>query len=309
MDVDSTEADDNNRANTIPAIHGAQIPAGVRDTAIGMLHKLGYKIGKTIGTGTYSKVRLVEMHTNPELKLAVKIISRKLAAKDFVGKFLPREIQILQKIRHPYIVKVHRIIEIGNEIYIFMDLAETDMLSYIQSKTAVLPPDESRRYFSQIVSAVQYLHQRNICHRDLKCENILLFPKQVAKLSDFGFAKELLQPGIPTNLCMSKTFCGSPAYAAPEIISGTPYDPRFCDVWSLGCILFILLTGNMPFNDGNLRKMLQNQQSKAIKFPQDLDSNGGQLAKHLLNQMLEPQVAQRISIENILKHPWMKLNL
>ncbi|GAB6028463.1 hypothetical protein CHUAL_002623 [Chamberlinius hualienensis] len=291
-----------------PGIHSSPIPSGIRDTPTGMLNRLGYKMGKTIGTGSYSKVRIVEMHTNPEVKLAVKIISRKLAAQDFVGKFLPREIQILQKVQHQFIVKVHRIIEIGYDIYIFMDLAETDLLSYIQGKGSALSLDEAQRFFSHIVDAVEYLHQRNICHRDLKCENILLFPNHVAKLSDFGFAKEILQTDVSMEN-MSKTFCGSPAYAAPEILSGTPYDPRLCDVWSLGCILFILVTGIMPFSDRNLKTMLENQQNKVINFPHDFDRKTGNLAKHLISRMLEPQVVKRIRIEDISKHPWMLFKL
>ncbi|GAB6026342.1 hypothetical protein CHUAL_012545 [Chamberlinius hualienensis] len=305
IDIIRTDSDDSNREKLKLQISTARshspevIPPEVRDTPADILKRLGYKMGKTIGTGSFSKVKIVEMLANPEVKMAAKIMSLKSTTKDFVRKFLPREIQILEKIKHPFIVKVHRIIKIGNNIYVFMDLAETDLLSYILSNSSTLPQDEAQRYFSHIVNALLYLHQKNIGHRDLKCENVLLFPNQVAKLSDFGLAKEI----DFTSHHMSKTFCGSRSYAAPEIASGIPYDPRSCDVWSLGCILFILLTRCMPFSSKNLTTMLQNQQNKVISFPHKFNK----YAKHLIKYMLEPNVKKRIRIEDVSKHPWMGL--
>ncbi|PRD20438.1 UNVERIFIED_CONTAM: Tssk1b, partial [Trichonephila clavipes] len=125
-----------------------------------------------------------------------------------------------------------------------------------------LSEPESRYFFRQIVSAINYLHNLEIAHRDVKCENIMLTMDAEIKLIDFGFCK---RSGHSDRL--SNTFCGSTAYAAPEVLQGVPYDPFMYDIWSLGCVLYVMVTGNMPFDESNVMKMVEDQLNKAISYP------------------------------------------
>ncbi|KAK9708076.1 Protein kinase domain [Popillia japonica] len=121
-----------------------------------------------------------------------------------------------------------------------------------------------------MASGLQYLHNKNIAHRDLKCENILLSRRFNVKLADFGFARFCVD--AEGRRVLSQTYCGSAAYAAPEVVNGTPYNPKLSDVWSLGIILFIMLNASMPFDDSNLRKLLKDQMTRNWVFRSRLSS-------------------------------------
>jgi serine kinase len=196
----------------------------------------------TIGKGSYSKVR--GAYDLERLRyIAVKIIDRAKAPLDFQEKFLPRELDIWSRIRHKNIIKMYYHILTNNKIYMALEYAKKgDMLTYIQEVGGPLPDDDCRQWMYQICDAVKYLHERNIIHRDLKLENLLLDSSNNIKLCDFGFAKD-------SSSKLSETYCGSKAYAAPEILLGQPYDPKKADVWAIGVVLFIFLTGHMPFKE------------------------------------------------------------
>uniref|UniRef100_A0A8C7DCX7 non-specific serine/threonine protein kinase n=1 Tax=Oncorhynchus kisutch TaxID=8019 RepID=A0A8C7DCX7_ONCKI len=210
-----------------------------------VLRGMGYKLGVTIGEGSYSKV-------------AIKIVDRKKAPHDFVHKFLPRELTLLREVRHDNIVHVHEFIEVCiGQLYIVMEAATTD-LQKIQEVNSI-PIGQAKTMFSQIVSAVNYLHQHNIVHRDMKCENVLLTWDNKVKITDFGFGRFAM--GYPE---LSSTYCGSAAYAAPEVLLGVPYDPKKYDVWSLGVILYVMVTGCMPYDDSNVRKLPRAQRKASV---------------------------------------------
>lgn len=130
-----------------------------------------------------------------------------------------------------------------------------DLLGYVRLKGAI-KESESRRLFGEMCAGIEYLHNMNIVHRDLKCENILLCTNNQIKIADFGFARILL----PKEL--SKTFCGSAAYAAPELLQGLPYHGTMADIWSLGVILYIMICSSMPFRDTNIKTLLSDQVHK-----------------------------------------------
>ncbi|KQL60708.1 testis-specific serine/threonine-protein kinase 3 [Amazona aestiva] len=160
-----------------------------------------------------------------------------------------------------------------------------------------LPEPRARALFLQLVEAIQYCHRRGVVHRDLKCENALLQGRTL-KLSDFGFAK-LLPRGRRE---LSRTFCGSTAYAAPEVLRGVPHDSRKGDVWSAGVILYALLCARLPFDDTDIPRMLH-QQQKGVSVPAHLGiSKEGQ---NLLRMLLEPDATLRPSIEGVSRHPWL----
>lgn len=151
-----------------------------------LLSKLGYKLGGTIGEGSYSKVKLAQSKKYRE-NVAIKIVDRRRAPPDFVTKFLPRELAILKGLRHPHIVQVYKFIEVCNgKLYIVTEVAETDLLQRVQQLNHI-PGPQAKEMFIQIVSTVSYLHENNIVHRDLKCENVLLTEGNQVKITDFGY--------------------------------------------------------------------------------------------------------------------------
>lgn len=278
-----------------------------RCSDIEALAHYGYMIGKKIGKGSYATVITAEYEDESldhSLTLACKIIDKNKAPLDFLYKFLPRELEILTKIEHPYIIEIHSIIQRGPKIFIFMRYAENgDLLDYIKSHGPT-SEQQSRIWFIQITKALKYLHSKDIAHRDLKCENILLSKNLNIKLADFGFARYCIN-SKGKNI-MSETYCGSAAYAAPEVVKGIPYDPKIADIWSLGIILFIMLNAKMPFNDSNLSKLLEDQKNRKFSFRQKIAGHISPQVKCVVNMLLEPEVTERWRLDDILNCKWVK---
>ncbi|XP_035207036.1 testis-specific serine/threonine-protein kinase 1-like [Stegodyphus dumicola] len=263
------------------------------------LLQYGFRIGRLIGEGSYCKVRSA---TYKGREIAVKIITRDKLSVDFSSRFLPREIKALSQIKHKNIIHIFKIFNYSRRVYIFMELVERgDLLSYIKTRGKLLEK-EARHYFSQMVSALKYLHSIEIAHRDLKCENIMINNRDEIKIIDFGFCRCAVNDKGRREL--SQTYCGSTAYAAPEVLQGTPYNPMMYDVWSLGCVLFIMVTGTMPFDDSNVRKMVSYQLRRHIKYP--TSSNVNQCIKDLISRMLEPDVTRRATMEQISHCSWLR---
>ncbi|XP_073498430.1 testis-specific serine/threonine-protein kinase 1-like [Phyllobates terribilis] len=269
------------------------------DAAI--LKKKGYTVGMGLGRGSYAKV-MAAFSEHMKCCVAVKIIDRTKAPQDFLRKFLPREMEILTVMNHPYIVKTYEIFETSTgKVYIVMELgAQGDLLDFIKNRGA-LPEDVARKLFHQLATAVKYCHDLDIVHRDLKCENILLDKDFNIKVSDFGFARRVEEKHKST---LSQTYCGSAAYAAPEILQGIPYEPKVCDIWSLGVILFIMVSGSMPYDDSNIKKMLRVQKERHIDFPSSRRFSSE--CQDIIYRMLQPNVRLRLTIDEILKHKWLQ---
>uniref|UniRef100_A0A673V8Y3 non-specific serine/threonine protein kinase n=1 Tax=Suricata suricatta TaxID=37032 RepID=A0A673V8Y3_SURSU len=257
-----------------------------------VLKMKGYLMGITLGEGSYGKVKSAYSE-RLKLNTAVKIIDRRKAPTDFLGKFLPREIEILPRLNHRSIVKTYEIFETSDgRVYIVMELAARgDLLQLVQTRGA-LPEDEARDKFHQLSSAIKYCHDLNVVHRDLKLENVLLDESFNIKLSDFGFSKCCLRDD-GGRLTLSKTFCGSAAYAAPEVLEAVPYQPKVCDIWSLGVILYVMVSpevlqgllyqpkvcdiwslgvilyimvcSSMPYDNSDIKKMLRIQHPGALR--------------------------------------------
>uniref|UniRef100_A0A4W3J2V7 non-specific serine/threonine protein kinase n=1 Tax=Callorhinchus milii TaxID=7868 RepID=A0A4W3J2V7_CALMI len=264
-----------------------------------LLKKRGYTLGVNLGEGSYAKVKSAysdRLKTN----VAVKIIDRKKAPADFLEKFLPRELEILAMLNHRYIVKTFEIFETSDgKVYIIMELGvQGDLLEFIKTRGA-LPEEVSRKMFRQLALAVKHCHELEVVHRDLKCENLLLDKDFNIKLSDFGFAKRCSTDEFGRPL-LSKTFCGSAAYAAPEVLQGIPYQPKVYDVWSLGVILFIMVCGSMPYDDSNIKRMLRIQKEHRVDFPRSKVVPPE--CKELIYRMLHPDTTKRITIEEVLEH-------
>lgn len=178
-----------------------------------------------------------------------------------------------------------------------------DLLDFVKNNGRV-PEQQSWLWFRQMASGLHYLHGKNIAHRDLKCENILLSRKFNVKLADFGFARLCMDH--EGRRVLSRTYCGSAMYAAPEVVAGTPYNPKLADVWSLGVILFIMLNGRMPFDDANLRKLLKDQMSRNWIFRSRVRDIVSALAKNIVREILEPDITQRLTLNRVLTHEWVR---
>nr|CAD7588021.1 unnamed protein product [Timema genevievae] len=278
-----------------------------RNSEVNALEQRGYLIGKKIGQGSYATVHLsdyVDGTTSKKMRLACKIFDKEKAPKDFLERFFPRELEILTKIENPHIIQVHSILQRGLRVFIFMRYADNgDLLDFVK-RNGVVPEQQSRVWFRQMSSGLQYLHSKNIAHRDLKCENILLSRRFNVKIADFGFARFCVDG--EGRRVLSKTYCGSAAYAAPEVVSGTPYNPKLADVWSLGVILFIMLNASMPFDDSNLRKLLKDQMSRNWVFRSRVRDTISPASKSTVRGILEPDITLRLTLDRVLSHEWVK---
>lgn len=267
-------------------------------------NKIGpWKLGRTLGRGSTGRVRLAKNVRTGKLaavKIVPKLNFKKLENpkyKNHDATRLPygieREIIIMKLISHPNIMGLYDVWENKNDLYLILEYIEGGELFDYLIKRGRLLEVEAINYFRQIIHGIGYLHQFNICHRDLKPENLLLdFDKKI-KIADFGMA------ALEVDERLLETSCGSPHYASPEIVAGKNYHGAPSDIWSCGIILFALLTGHLPFDDENIRKLLMKVQNGRFIMPTDLSSE----AKDLISKMLQVNPDDRISIEGILRHP------
>jgi len=272
---------------------------------VNALEKKGYVISRKIGQGSYATVHLAEYSEGGRrVKLACKIFDKERAPRDFLEKFFPRELDILTRIENPHLIQVHSILQRGPRVFIFMRFAENgDMLDFIR-QNGLVPERQSKIWFRQLVQGLQYLHSLNVAHRDLKCENILLSRHWNVKIADFGFARFCVDND--GKRVLSQTYCGSAAYAAPEVVSGTPYNPKLADVWSMGIILYIMVNATMPFDDSNLKKLLKDQLARKWDFRSRVKDVLTPSLTQLVRTLLEPDITQRITLDRVATHDWVR---
>ncbi|XP_023381426.1 serine/threonine-protein kinase BRSK2 [Pteropus vampyrus] len=226
-------------------------------------------------------------------KVAIKIVNREKLSESVLMK-VEREIAILKLIEHPHVLKLHDVYENKKYLYLVLEhVSGGELFDYLVKKGR-LTPKEARKFFRQIISALDFCHSHSICHRDLKPENLLLDEKNNIRIADFGMAS--LQVGDS----LLETSCGSPHYACPEVIRGEKYDGRKADVWSCGVILFALLVGALPFDDDNLRQLLEKVKRGVFHMPHFIPPD----CQSLLRGMIEVDAARRLTLEHIQKHTW-----
>uniref|UniRef100_A0A8C0KTN5 BR serine/threonine kinase 1 n=1 Tax=Canis lupus dingo TaxID=286419 RepID=A0A8C0KTN5_CANLU len=251
-----------------------------------------YRLEKTLGKGQTGLVKL-GVHCITGQKVAIKIVNREKLSESVLMK-VEREIAILKLIEHPHVLKLHDVYENKKYLYLVLEhVSGGELFDYLVKKGR-LTPKEARKFFRQIVSALDFCHSYSICHRDLKPENLLLDEKNNIRIADFGMAS--LQVGDS----LLETSCGSPHYACPEVIKGEKYDGRRADMWSCGVILFALLVGALPFDDDNLRQLLEKVKRGVFHMPHFIPPD----CQSLLRGMIEVEPEKRLSLEQIQKHPW-----
>ncbi|KAF7705034.1 serine/threonine-protein kinase BRSK2 isoform X4 [Silurus meridionalis] len=251
-----------------------------------------YRLEKTLGKGQTGLVKL-GVHCITGQKVAIKIVNREKLSESVLMK-VEREIAILKLIEHPHVLKLHDVYENNKYLYLVLEhVSGGELFDYLVKKGR-LTPKEARKFFRQIISALDFCHNHSICHRDLKPENLLLDEKNNIRIADFGMAS--LQVGES----LLETSCGSPHYACPEVIRGEKYDGRRADVWSCGVILFALLVGALPFDHDNLRQLLEKVKSGIFHMPHFIPPD----CQSLLRGMIEVDSEKRLTLEQIQKHAW-----
>nr|CAD7571582.1 unnamed protein product [Timema californicum] len=210
------------------------------------------------------------------------------------------------KVKHPHIIQVFSILQRKTKYYIFQRYAESgDMLEYVL-RSGVVPEQQARIWQRQITLAVQYLHELNIAHRDLKCENILLTKNFNVKVADFGFARYIVY--IDGKMQLSNTYCGSLSYAAPEVIRGKPYNMKMADIWSLGIILFVMINQAMPFEDSSPKRLYSHQMSRKWRFRSKINSTISQQLKNVIRNLLEPNLKARWTLDKVIHSDWIAMD-
>ncbi|EAX91875.1 CAMK family protein kinase [Trichomonas vaginalis G3] len=254
-----------------------------------------YRLLQTLGSGTTGKVKLAERIDDRE-KFAIKIVKKAFFdAKPDIQRKIRREIALMRFLDHPHLLKLEEVCESPRHLYIVMEYAPNgELFDFLVSRRSI-SPERALKFFHQIIYGLEYLHVHGFCHRDLKPENILLDGANQIKIGDFGFARWMRSN-------VAETSCGSPHYAAPEVIKGLRYDGRCADIWSSGVILYALLCGKLPFDDSSVRNLLAKVKAGNFYMP-DFDKP----IQDLISRMLTVDPSQRITISQIKQHPAFRL--
>ncbi|KAL4556953.1 hypothetical protein LXL04_035122 [Taraxacum kok-saghyz] len=269
-------------------------------TNMGNILMQKYEFGKMLGQGNFAKV-----YHGRDLKsgqsIAIKVIDKEKVLKVGLIDQTKREISVMKTVKHPNIIQLYEVMATKTKIYFAMEYAKGGELFEKVSKGR-LKEDVARKYFQQLILAVDHCHSRGVYHRDLKPENLLLDENGDLKVTDFGLSAHDTCTRLDG---LFHTTCGTPAYVAPEVISRRGYDGGKSDIWSCGVILFVLLTGNLPFNDSNIIQMYRKITKADYKCPNWVTPE----TRRLLKKILDPNPLTRISIKKIMENPWFKRGL
>ncbi|KAG0501574.1 hypothetical protein HPP92_001646 [Vanilla planifolia] len=257
-----------------------------------------YELGRTLGEGTFAKVKFARNLETGE-NVAIKILDKEKVLRHKIADQIKREISTMKLIRHPNVVRMFEVMASKTKIYIVLELVTGGELFDKIARQGRFKEDEARKYFQQLINAVDYCHSRGVYHRDLKPENLLLDSGGQLKVSDFGLSalpQQLQADGL------LHTTCGTPNYVAPEVINNKGYDGAKADLWSCGVILFVLMAGYLPFDDSNLLSLYNKIFKADFTCPSWFSTN----AKKLIKKILDPNPQTRITIAEILENEWFK---
>ncbi|CAL9202375.1 unnamed protein product [Musa hybrid cultivar] len=259
-----------------------------------------YEVGRLLGKGTFAKVYYAR-NIRTSQSVAMKVIDKEKVLKVGLIDQIKREISVTRLVRHPNIVELYEVMATRSKIYFVLEYVKGGEL-FNKVAQGRLKEDVARKYFQQLINAVDFCHSRGVYHRDLKPENLLLDDNGNLKISDFGLsalAESKRQDGL------LHTTCGTPAYVAPEVLNRKGYDGAKADIWSCGVILFVLMAGYLPFHDPNLIEMYRKIGKAEFRcpnwFPLDV--------RKLLSRILDPNPTSRISIAKIMGNPWFRKGL
>lgn len=256
-----------------------------------------YEVGRLLGQGTFAKVYHARNLQSGQ-SVAIKIIDKEKVLKSGLIDQIKREISVMRLVRHPNIVQLYEVMASRTKIYFAMEYVKGGEL-FNKVSRGKLKDDVARKYFQQLIGAVDFCHSRGVYHRDIKPENLLLDENSNLKISDFGLSAlwdSRKQDGL------LHTTCGTPAYVAPEIINKKGYDGAKADIWSCGVVLFVLLAGFLPFCDSNLMELYRKIIRGEFKCPNWFHPE----ARKLVSRILDPNPNTRITMAKIMSNCWFK---
>lgn len=257
-----------------------------------------YELGRLLGQGTFAKVYYARNRESGQ-NVAVKVLDKEKVMKIGLMDQIKREISVMRLVKHPNVVQLNEVMASKSKIYFVIEFVSGGEL-FSKVAKGKLKEDAARRYFQQLVAAVDFCHSRGVYHRDLKPENLLVDEEsRNLKVSDFGLsalAESRRQDGL------LHTICGTPAYVAPEVINRRGYDGEKADIWSCGVILFVLLAGYLPFYDANLMSMYRKICKSEFKCPYWFPSE----VKRLLPKILDPNPSRRITVAKLMENSWFR---
>jgi BR serine/threonine kinase len=257
-----------------------------------------YILGRTLGSGTTGKVKLGR-HKHTDQLVAIKIIKKsQFELKPDLDRKIRREVALMRIMDHPHLLRLIGVCESTHHLSMILEYAaHGELFDFLVSKRRLELP-LAISIFREIVYGVEYLHSYGICHRDLKPENILLDAFDHIKIADFGFAR-----WMRTNI--AETSCGSPHYAAPEVVRGFRYDGRAADLWSCGVILYALLAGKLPFDDPSIRSLLAKVKAGKFTMPSFFEQN----VQNLISRLLAIDPTHRMTMKELKQHPVFRFGL
>ncbi|KAI8379196.1 kinase-like domain-containing protein, partial [Radiomyces spectabilis] len=252
-----------------------------------------------LGKGNFGKVYLAEHRTTKE-KVAIKVVDKRAFQKSDQIQHAESEQSLCEafatRMKHKHIVDVHEVIADDHSIYIVMEYMQGgDLFEQIRQSAYIAEP-VARRWFREIMEAVHFIHSHGIVHRDLKPENVLIDKRQHLRLCDFGFGKK-----VAMQQQVLKTYCGSPFYASPEMVTATPYKGPPVDMWSCGVILYLMLTGTLPFQASNMGQLFRKISVAQYTIPRSVSPD----ASNLIHRLLCKNSRERITAIQCLQHPWL----
>ncbi|KDO29939.1 serine/threonine protein kinase [Saprolegnia parasitica CBS 223.65] len=236
-----------------------------------MVKKVGkYEIGKTLGEGTFGKVKYA-VNTETDERVAIKVLDKDKIQKQNMGAQIKKEISIMKMVRHRHVVVLKEVLASRTKIFIVLELITGGELFDKIVSEGRFNEETARFYFHQLVNGVEYCHSQGVCHRDLKPENLLLDENGDLKISDFGLSALYEGGGDGTDgsrASLLHTTCGTPNYVAPEVLADKGYDGRAADVWSIGVILYVLLAGFLPFDEPTMSALFRKIQKGRVLVPE-----------------------------------------
>ena len=255
-----------------------------------------YTVKRDLGEGTFGKVKLA-IHNHTKEKVAIKILEKDKIMDEGDRERVSREIQILKILRHPNITQLYDILEDDSKLYLVTEFASKgELFDYIVEQQRV-KEIEACKFFQQIIDGIEYIHKLNVVHRDLKPENLLLDENKNIKIVDFGLSNLYKDNGL------LGTACGSPCYAAPEMIAGRKYKGLQVDIWSSGVILYALICGYLPFDDADTQKLYRKIMRGEFSIPNFVSNS----ASDLIKKILTTNPSRRYTIEDIKGHSWFSM--
>ncbi|KAF8655575.1 hypothetical protein HU200_061122 [Digitaria exilis] len=270
-----------------------------------------YELGRLLGRGTFAKVYLAHPLAGGD-PVAVKVLDKaEVMSTPSMAPRVLREVDAMRRLRHPNVLRLHEVLATTSKIYLVMDLATGgDLLSTLAAARrrrrggGLLPEHAARRVFVQLAGALAYCHSRGVAHRDVKPQNVLVDGDGNLKVSDFGLSAALIPSDSDDRRrrVLLNTACGTPAYAAPEVLRRKAYDGAKADAWSCGVILFVLLAGHLPFDDANIADMCRKAHRREYA---ELPEWVSPPARRLVSRLLDPNPATRVAVESLVTtHPW-----